>query len=169
MPEMTLPRELFLHELGDILYAERTLVKALPKLADEASDPELADAFKAHLLETKEHVTNVEKAFEALDEKPKAEKCAAIDGIKTEHDDFVKNESPSEEVLNSFLTGAGARAEHYEIAAYEGLITSAEAMGEEKVAKLLSENLAQEKEALQKMKTIGKRLAQASARETVQA
>lgn len=169
MPGMTKPRDLFLHELGDILYAERTLVKALPKLADEASDPELADAFKAHLAETEHHVANVEKAFEELDEKAKAEKCPAIDGIKKEHDEFVKNESPSEEVLNSFLTGAGARAEHYEIAAYEGLIAAAEAMREVTVTKLLSENLAQEKEALQKMKTIGKRLAQASSKETARA
>ena len=62
-------------------------------------------------------------------------------------------------MLNAFLTGAGARTEHYEIAAYEGLLTMAEAMDEAKVAKLLSENLEQEKEALAKMQTIGKRLA----------
>jgi ferritin-like metal-binding protein YciE len=169
MSGMTEPRDLFLHELGDILYAERVLVKALPKLADEASDAELANAFKAHLSQTEHHVANVEKAFEALDETAKAEKCPAIDGIKKEHDEFVQNESPSAEVLNSFLTGAGARAEHYEIAAYEGLIASAEAMGENDIATLLSENLAQEKEALQKMKTIGKRLAKSSAKKTVRA
>ncbi len=169
MPEMTESRDLFLHELGDILYAERVLVKALPKLEKEASDTELAESFKAHLAETEQHVTNVEKAFEALGETAKAEKCPGIDGIKKEHDDFVEKQSPSPDVLNSFLTGAGARAEHYEIAAYEGLIVSAEAMGEDKVAKLLSENLAQEKDALQKLKTISKRLARASARETANA
>jgi ferritin-like metal-binding protein YciE len=166
---MTEPRELFLHELGDILYAERVLVKALPKLAREASDEDLAASFKAHLTETEKHVTNVEKAFAALGEKAKAEKCPAIDGIKKEHDDFVKDESPSREILNSFLTGSGARTEHYEIAAYEGLIISANAMGEVKVAKLLSDNLAHEKAALQKMKTIGRRLARESAKETVNA
>ena len=63
-------------------------------------------------------------------------------------------------MLDSFLTGAGARTEHYEIAAYEGLVTMAEALGETEVAKLLTENLEQEKEALEKLKTIGKRLAQ---------
>ncbi len=165
MAEMTEPRELFLHELGDILYAERLLVKALPKLEKEATDEGLAASFKAHRSETEKHVSNVEKAFAALGEKAKAERCAAIDGIKKEHDDFVNDESPSPEILNAFLTGAGARAEHYEIAAYEGLIVSAEAMGENKVAKLLSANLVQEKAALQKMKTIGKRLARESAKE----
>lgn len=161
MTAMTEPRELFMHELGDILYAERVLVKALPKLEQEASDEELAESFREHQSETEQHVANLEKAFEELGEKAKAEKCPGIDGIKQEHDEFVKEQSPSPEVLDAFLTGAGARAEHYEIAAYEGLITTAEAMGEGKVAELLSENLAEEKEALQKMKKIGGRLAAA--------
>ena len=167
MSEMTDPRDLFLHELGDVLYVERTLVKTLPKLQKEATDQELADGFATHLTETKNHVTNVEEAFKALGEKPQAEKCLGIEGIKTEHDEFVEGESPSAEVLDSFLTGAGARTEHYEIAAYEGLIVTARAMGESTVASLLSENLEQEKAALAKLTTIAKRLAQASAKRTV--
>jgi ferritin-like metal-binding protein YciE len=159
------PRELFMHELGDILYAERTLVKALPKLQEEASDQELASGFKTHLDETRQHVTNIEAAFEKLGEDPKAEKCPGIDGIKKEHDQFVTNESPSQDVLDSFLTGAAARTEHYEIAAYEGLVTMAEAMGETEIVELLSENLEQERNALQKVQTIGKRLAQTSAKQ----
>jgi len=161
---MSDPRELFLHELGDVLYAERTLVKALPKLQEEASDEELAQGFGDHLEETRQHVKNVEQAFQALGEQAKAEKCPGIEGIKQEHDDFVSNESPSQEVLDAFLTGAGARTEHYEIAAYEGLVTMAEAMGEDEVASLLTENLEQEKAALQKMQTIGKRLANVGAK-----
>ena len=162
--KMSDPRELFLHELGDVLFAERTLVKALPKLQKEASDSELASGFEQHLEETKQHVANVEQAFKALGEKPTAEKCPGIEGIKKEHDEFVANESPSPQVLDAFLTGAGARTEHYEIAAYEGLVTSAEAMGETKVVKLLSENLDQELKALAKMRSIGKRLANEGAK-----
>ena len=157
--QMSDPRELFLHELGDVLYAERTLVKALPKLQEEASDEELAKGFADHLDETRQHVKNIEQAFQALGEEAKAEKCPGIEGIKKEHDDFVANESPSSEVLDAFLTGAGARTEHYEIAAYEGLVTMATAMGEDDVASLLNKNLEQEKAALAKMQTIGKRLA----------
>jgi ferritin-like metal-binding protein YciE len=167
--QMSDPRDLFLHELGDLLYAERTLVKALPKLQEEASDAELAQGFEEHLEETKKHVLNVERAFEALGETPKAEKCPGIEGIKKEHDDFVAKESPSPDVLDAFLTGAGARAEHYEIAAYEGLVTSAEAMGETAVVELLAENLEQELNALAKMKSIGKRLAQNGAKEAAAA
>ena len=106
----------------------------------------------------------MEQAFEALGEQAKAEKCPGIEGIKQEHDDFVANESPSQEVLDAFLTGAGARTEHYEIAAYEGLVTMADAMGEDEVVELLSKNLEEEKAALRKMQTIGKRLAEVGAK-----
>jgi ferritin-like metal-binding protein YciE len=161
--KMSEPRELFLHELGDVLYAEQTLVKTLPKLQEEAADEELAHGFGEHLEETRQHVKNLERAFEALGEPAKAEKCPGIEGITKEHDEFVSNESPSQEVLDAFLTGAGARTEHYEIAAYEGLVTMAEAMGEDEVAQLLNENLAQEKRALSNLQTIGKRLAEQGA------
>ncbi len=164
--KMSEPRDLFLHELGDVLYAEQTLVKALPKLQEEATDDELAQGFRKHLEETRQHVKNLEQAFEALGEPAKAEKCPGIEGIKKEHDEFVSNESPSQEVLDAFLTGAGARTEHYEIAAYEGLVTMAEAMGEDEVAQLLNENLAEEKQALRKLQTIGKRLAKQGAATT---
>jgi ferritin-like metal-binding protein YciE len=153
------PRELFVHELGDILYAERTLVKALPKLAQEASDSTLADAIKKHLGETEQHVANVEKVFELIGEDPKAEKCPGIDGIKKEHDEFVSKEQPSSDVLDMFLTGAAARTEHYEIAAYTGMITMADALGETEASKLLSENLKQEQAALEKVTSISESLA----------
>ena len=161
--KMSDQRELFLHELGDVLYAEQTLVKTLPKLQEEATDEELAQGFGEHLKETRQHVKNLEEAFEALGEPAKAEKCPGIEGLKKEHDEFVSNESPSQEILDAFLTGAGARTEHYEIAAYEGLVTTAEAMGEDEVARLLNENLAQEQNALRKIQTIGKRLARQGA------
>ena len=141
MSKMNDPRKLFLHELGDILYAETVLVKALPKLAQEASDDELRAGFEAHLEETRQHVANVEQAFEALGETPKAERCPGIEGIKKEHDQFMQEEQPSKDVADLFLTGAGARTEHYEIAAYTGLVISANALGETECASLLSENL----------------------------
>jgi ferritin-like metal-binding protein YciE len=155
---MTEPRELLLHEMGDLLFAEQTLVKALPKLASEATDKELRSGFETHLQETKQHVDNLKAAFEAIGEEPKAEKCPGIEGIKKEHDQFMSNEEPSPELRNLFLTGAGTRAEHYEIAAYEGLITLANGIGESQIVPLLEENLEQEKAALEKLKTTAKRL-----------
>src|SRR5579871_1851557 len=117
MAAMTKSRELFLHELGDILYAERVLTKVLPTMQKEATDTELAAGFKEHLGETRQHIKNIEQVFSIVGRKPKAARCPSIDGIKQEHDTFINGESPSPEVLDTFLTGSGARAEHYEIAA----------------------------------------------------
>ena len=155
---MSEPRELFLHELGDLLFAEQTLVKALPKLATEATDDELRAGFESHLEETQQHVQNLEAVFEAVGEKPRAEKCPGIQGITTEHDEFMAKEEPSAAVRNLFLTGAGARAEHYEIAAYTGLITLAGGLGESEAVALLEENLGQERAALESLEAAAERL-----------
>ena len=152
------PRELFLHELGDLLYVEKSLYKELPKLAQEATDEALGGAFEAHREETKQHADNLEQIFEMLGEAPKAEQCPGIDGIKEEHDDFIKENRPMPAVCDLFLTGAGARAEHYEIAAYTGLITMAQAMGESDIVALLQENVRQERDALEKLEKAAIRL-----------
>jgi ferritin-like metal-binding protein YciE len=162
MSKMNNPRELFLHELGDVLYAENVLVKTLPKLAAEAGDRELRAGFKQHLEETKQHVKNIEQAFTTLGEKAKAQQCPGIEGIKAEHDEFMTKEQPSPAISDLFLTGAGARTEHYEIAAYTGLVVAAKALGERDCATLLEANLRQEKAALRKLEAISKRLAKAA-------
>lgn len=155
---MTDPRELFLHELGDVLYAERTLAKALPELGKEATDPDLAQGFEHHLAETKQQIANLERVFEALGEEARAERCPGMDGIKREHDEFMKEARPSEEICDVFLTGAAARTEHYEIAAYNGLIDMAEALGEQECARILRENLGQEEAMLRRIESSARRL-----------
>jgi ferritin-like metal-binding protein YciE len=155
-------RELFLHELKDIYYVEKTLTKTLPRLAAETKDRELASGLKAHLRQTERHAKNLEKVFQRLGEPAQAEPCPGFDGIKQEHDEFMK-ERPSQEVLDVFLTGAAARTEHYEIAAYTGLVTMAKAMGESQAAKLLEANLKQEKETLRTVEKIGRRLSKSAA------
>ena len=153
------PRELFLHELKDVYYAENALVKALPEMISEASDKELAKGLDKHLSETRQQVKNLEKVFQAMGQKAKGEKCPGIEGIKAEHDEFMQEERPSPEIRDMFLTGAAARAEHYEIAAYNGLISMARGLGERECVTLLDENLKQEKAALQLVESIGKRMA----------
>jgi ferritin-like metal-binding protein YciE len=118
----------------------------------------LSRAFTSHLRETEKHVANLEKVFRQMGKSPEAHPCAGIEGIKKEHDDFMKENSPSEEMLDAFLTGAASRTEHYEIAAYTGLVSQARALKEREAVQLLQENLKQEKEALKKMETISKRL-----------
>ncbi len=162
MPEMTDVRQLLAHELGDILYAEQTLTKTLPKLAEEATDQQLSDAFMHHLEETEQHVNNVEEAMRTLGESVKAEACPGIEGIKKEHDEFVSKHDLSSEIRDMFLTGAATRTEHYEIAAYQSTIALAEAVGEPDVVDLLNRNLEQEKLALKKVREIGRTMTQAS-------
>jgi ferritin-like metal-binding protein YciE len=164
MPKMTDPRELFMHGLKDIYYAEKLIVKKLPGMIEEASDEELMKGLEQHLAQTKEHVKNLEQVFAEIGEEAAGEKCPGIDGITAEHDEFVDEEQPSPEVLDTFLTGAAARVEHYEIAAYNGLVTSAKAMGEGAAAKLLEKNLAQEQEALKLVEAVGSRLVESQAR-----
>jgi ferritin-like metal-binding protein YciE len=158
MPTVTSPEQLFEHELQDLYYAEKTLTKVLPKLASEASDNELSRAFTSHLKETERHVQNLEKVFRQIGKSPEATPCPGIEGIKKEHDEFVEETTTSAKMLDAFLTGAAARTEHYEIAAYTGLVSQARALGEREAVELLQQNLKQEKEALKKVETISKRL-----------
>jgi len=158
MPAVTSPEQLFEHELQDMYYAEKTLTKVLPKLAEEASDRELSRAFSSHLKETEGHVSNLEKVFRSIGKTPEATPCPGIEGIKKEHDEFVRTSSPTSAMLDAFLTGAASRAEHYEIAAYTGLVSQARALKQREAVELLQENLKQEKDALKKVETISKRL-----------
>ena len=159
------PRELFIHGLKDIYYAEQTIVKKLPGMIEEATDEELMDGLRRHLEQTKGQVENLEQVFEELGEKAAGEKCPGIEGLVKEHDEFVEQEQPTPEILDTFLTGAAARVEHYEIAAYRGLVESAKAIGEDSAAKLLEQNLTQEQEALKLVESVGARLMETQARE----
>jgi ferritin-like metal-binding protein YciE len=155
---MTSPKQLFVHELQDVYYAEKTLTSVLPQLAAEASDRELTRAFESHLKETRKHVTNLEKVFRNVGESAQGQPCPGIDGIKEEHDEFKREHQTTQTLSDVFLTGSASRTEHYEIAAYTSLIEKARALGERDSVKLLQENLKQEKDALKKVESISKRI-----------
>jgi ferritin-like metal-binding protein YciE len=164
MPEITTPRDLFVHELGDILYVERKLAEeTLPKLIHEVADEEFRSGLESHLEETRGHVANVERVFELLGEEPRAEKCIGFEGLKQEHDQLVEESSSS--LIDIVDVGAAARTENYEIAAYEGLRRMAKAMGQEEAVGLLDENLKQEKETLREVEKIATRLSNESAKQ----
>jgi ferritin-like metal-binding protein YciE len=157
LSEITTPRDLFLHELGDILYVERKLKdEVLPKLIDEVESPEFRKGLERHLEQTKGHVTNLEQVFDMLGEEPKAEKCVGFEGLKKEHDELVSEAEPA--LIDLIDTGAAARTEHYEIAAYSGLMEMARSLGETDAVTLLEENLKQEKEALREVESVTKTL-----------
>ena len=161
MPEISNPKDLFLHELGDILYVERKLAeKVLPKLIDEVSDDEFKSGLENHLNETRQHVTNVEQVFKIFGEKPHAEECVGFEGLKKEHDELL--EKSSDALIDHIDLGAAARTENYEIAAYEGLRRMAKAFGEDEAVTLLDTNLKQEKEAIREVEKIATRLSNES-------
>ena len=164
MSEIRTPRDLFLHELGDILYVERALVdEALPQLIGEVQDEELRKALEAHLAETRTHVKNVEKVFELVGETPEVEPCIGFEGLKKEHAKLVDESADS--LIDMVDLGAAARTENYEIAAYEGLRRMAKAMGEDKAVELLDANLADEKNALREVEKISTRVSNDSAKQ----
>jgi ferritin-like metal-binding protein YciE len=156
------PEQLFVHELQDMYYAEKSLTRTLPQLAEEATDRELSRAFTSHLKETEKHVTNLEKVFKEIGKIAQPHHCPGIEGIKKEHDDFMRENQPTPAIRDAFLTGAASRTEHYEIAAYTGLVNQARALGEREAVQLLQANLREEKEALKKVETISKRLLKSS-------
>ena len=158
MQAVTTPQQLFVHELQDMYYAEKALTRTLPQLAQEASDGELSRAFTSHLKQTEKHVSNLEKVFRQIGKSAMATPCPGIEGIKREHDEFMRDNQPTPKIRDTFLTGAASRTEHYEIAAYTGLVSMARALGEREAVELLNQNLKEEKEALKKVETISKRL-----------
>jgi ferritin-like metal-binding protein YciE len=163
MTKIAEPRELLVHELRDILYAETKLEQVLPRLADEATDDGLRAGFAEHLGETREHIENLKQVFESLGEAARPQTCRGIDGITAEHDAFVDQHDATPVVVDLYLAGAGARAEHYEIAAYTGMVRLAKALGEDVCADLLSENLEDERAALETLEAAARRLGAAGA------
>ena len=162
MAQMTTPRDLFLHELGDILYVEERLEQeVLPKLIGEVTDEELRKGFEKHLEQTRSHVENVETVFELLGEQPTSEECVGFEGLKKEHEQLASE--VSEDLMDAIATGSATRTEHYEIAAYEGLVTKARAMGEKDAVDLLERNLQDDKETARQLESIAKRLAKETA------
>lgn len=136
--------QLLKHELGDILYAERTFLKGLKKMSKEVRDPKMKSRIEQHAAETEDQIVNVEKAFDTIGYAARAQKCDAAVGLKEEHDNFIEDEEPNKAMLEAFDVGSGLRVEHYEIAAYRTAIAISEALGNAECSRLLNANLEQE-------------------------
>jgi len=139
-------QNLLLDQLEDIYYAEKQLVRALPKMAKAATHGDLKQAFQSHLKETEGHVTKVEKAFKALGEKATARKCDAIVGLIKEADEMASDHKGCP-TINAALIAAAQKVEHYEIATYGSLREWAEMVGNDDAADILQEILDEEKAA----------------------
>ena len=145
--------DLFLHQLQDIYYAEKQLVKALLKMADKATDNQLKQGFLTHLDETKTHVQRLEQVFKMIGAEVKAVDGPAIDGIIEEADE-VTGEVADKSVLDAALINAAQAAEHYEITRYGSLIAWAKQLGRADCASLLQKTLDEEKATDKKLTTL---------------
>ena len=164
MANLMSPRDLFVHELGDILYVEEKLEQeVLPQLIGEVTDSELRKVLEKHLEQTRSHVENVEAVFEQLGEQPTAEECVGFEGLRREHEKLASEVAQA--LLDAVATASAAKTEHYEIAAYEGLVTQARAMGEKRAADLLEENLKDDKETARQLESIARRLSKEKTKE----
>jgi ferritin-like metal-binding protein YciE len=139
-------QEFFHEEIKDIYWAEKQLVKTLPKLAEAATSEDLRDAFTEHLEVTKEHVNRLDKVFELLGHKPQAKKCDAMEGITKEGESIIEDTEDGTHTRDVALILAGQKAEHYEIATYGGLAQVAKTLGYDEIAEILETTLAEEKE-----------------------
>lgn len=135
----------FVDELKDIYWAEKHLVKALPKMEKAATSTELAQAFKKHAVETQTHVEKLEQVFSLLGEKAAAKKCEAMEGLLAEADAIIEDTEKGTMVRDAGLILAAQKVEHYEIATYGTLRTFAENMGHTDVMDLLQQTLDNEK------------------------
>lgn len=145
--------KLFEDELKDIYWAEKALTKALPKMAKNASSPELADAINKHLEETEGQIEKLEQVFEIIGKKPVAKKCEAMAGLVKESGEIMEDTEKGPQ-RDAGIISAGQKVEHYEIASYGTLRTFATALGMDDAAALLEEILEEEKNADQTLTDI---------------
>ena len=135
--------DLFLDTLKDIYYAERKILKALPKMARGAQSDQLKKAFEQHKDETEGQVERLQQVFEILGKRAQGKTCPAIDGIIEEGEEIME-EFKDTPALDAGLVSAAQAVEHYEITRYGTLKRWAQMLGMDDAAKLLDQTLAEE-------------------------
>ena len=141
--KLTTLDKLFHHELKDLYDAEHQIVKALPRMAEAARNPELVAAFEEHLAQTQEHIARLEEVFDEIGESPARETCDGMKGLLEEGRKVIE-EDADPVVKDAALISAAQRVEHYEMAAYGTLRTWARILGHTESARLLEVTLDEE-------------------------
>jgi ferritin-like metal-binding protein YciE len=157
------PQQLFTHKLGAALTMEETILEMLEKLEQEAQDAQLKRNLRQHHQETQQHVQNLQRCFDALGEPADDKPCPAIEGLEKEGEQMISQ--VSDDLVESVILSGVIETEHHEIAVYDGLIIEAEGMGEDDVVALLTENLEQEDQTLNKAIKAAEQLAQKQAKQ----
>lgn len=135
--------DLFLHTLKDVLYAERKILRALPKMERKATDPKLKAALSSHREETETHIIRLEDVFEGLGKAARGAKCDAMVGLIEEAEGLMA-EIEDTGTMDAAIISLAQAVEHYEIARYGTLVAWAKQLGHPQAAKLLKETLSEE-------------------------
>ena len=144
--------EKFFHDqLKDIYWAEKHLLKALPKMRKNATTEELRDAIEEHTAQTEEHVSRLEQVFELMGKKAQAKKCDAMEGLTKEGESVLEETEDGSMTRDAGIIMAAQKVEHYEIATYGTLAQLAKVMGNDKIAKILETTLEEEKQTDQNL------------------
>ncbi|SFH87536.1 YciE/YciF ferroxidase family protein [Halpernia frigidisoli] len=146
-------RKFFVDALKDIYWAENALVKALPKMFDNATDQKLKSAIKDHLDQTKSHVERLDQVFASMDLKAEGKKCKAMEGLISEGEEILE-ETEIGAVRDAGIIAASQKIEHYEIATYGTLAAYAKTLNEKTALDLLLRTLGEEKKADALLSTI---------------
>jgi len=154
--------DLFLHLVKDIYYAEKQILKALPKMAKSATNQELKQAFELHLEQTRGQVERLEQVFDQLDVPKRGRRCEAMEGLLEEAFSTMED-IEDQSVLDVGMIINAQKVEHYEIAGYGSLVALAKQLGHNDAAQLLEQTLNEEKETDQKLNQVALRVANPSA------
>jgi ferritin-like metal-binding protein YciE len=146
MAAMKSMEDLFLHTLKDIYYAEKLVLRVMPKMMKQASSPELKQAFEKHHTETEKQIERLDQVFEECNSAARGVRCEAMDGILAEAKDMME-EVEDAEVRDAGLVAAAQSIEHYEISRYGTLAAWAQQLGMKNAPKLLQQTLEEEKKA----------------------
>jgi ferritin-like metal-binding protein YciE len=136
--------KLFEETLRDVYYAEKAILKNLPKMAKKAGSAKLKSAFEEHIDQTEEHVERLEQVFEMIGKAPRGKRCPAIDGLAEEASELMQ-EAKDDTVRDAGMLAAAQAVEHYEIARYGTLAAWADKLGMKDAVKLLRTTLDEEK------------------------
>lgn len=138
--------ELFIDCIKDIYWAEKALLKALPKMAKNATNDNLIKGLDEHTAQTEEHVARLERVFEIIGKRAVGKKCEAMDGLIKEGQDIMESTEMGA-VRDAGIIAASQKIEHYEIATYGTICAFAKTLGMDDVAAILHETLEEEKQA----------------------
>jgi len=156
---MQTPQDLFVHELSDMHRAEQVIVQMLDEAQGLVQNPQLKEGLRMHAEQSRQHAHRLEQALQQLGVQPHPVECHAVKGLHQELKD-AQQAKPSPQVMEGLVLGGASKTEHYEIAAYTGLIEKARAMGQTEIARALEQNLQDEQQMLQQVEQLGRQMTQ---------